>query len=533
MLDSFGGVRLAFQCAREAALLWFVVGLGVGQVGLLLAKGLGGRHWVFWLRRCAVACGVFAVGTYVVLNLDSLRCFLIQQDEANILSISAATVRGLPMYHPPVSPDFSYSLMYGPVNFLIYAAALMAGGVDRFWILRASLVLAALGICVTLGVVVRRYVSLGSTVALLTFPVSVLLQRADISLSLRSDLWIVLFTSLAIASSLLPAGEIVAIVLTGVFGGLVVGLKITAATALLFPLYVLYRRFGLRAAGCCVAVVIGVFFAPFLIPNVSLRGYVDWILFTRTEGLSALSMTYNVFFATFLVSPLLMMEWTLLRYGRAFRSRMPEFGIIVFCLLIGVFTSKNGSGVYYLWHIVPSVVVYMAMAAKDLAELPEEVGAAPIYRVVVACTLFACTYVPRAFAYVRQSLMPPGVAAARQSIDRYLDEYKGRSTVQMGYGSVDGDYRTLLRYVLVYRGQPYALEGNTARFETRLLPFPRNVLEQMSTCRSGVWLVPHGQPPFDLWVFPDALREVFLRNYRIEQSDGVFDVWGCKRAGSD
>jgi hypothetical protein len=52
----------------------------------------------------------------------------------------------------------------------------------------------------------------------------------------------------------------------------------------------------------------------------------------------------------------------------------------------------------------------------------------------------------------------------------------------------------------------------------------------MSTCRSGVWLVPHGQAPFELWVFPEKLREVFLRNYRIGRSDGVFDAWVCKRA---
>jgi hypothetical protein len=100
----------------------------------------------------------------------------------------------------------------------------------------------------------------------------------------------------------------------------------------------------------------------------------------------------------------------------------------------------------------------------------------------------------------------------------------------MGYGSIDGDYRTSPRYVLVYKGQPYTLEGNTGRFETMLLPFPVNVLNQMEHCKDDVWLVPHSQEPFDLWVFRDDLRRTFVQNYRIDKNDGIYDAWVCNHA---
>lgn len=481
------------------------------------------------MRRCAFAAGVLVLCTYLAITLDSLRCFLIQQGEANIISISAASLRGLPMYHSPFSPNLSYSLMYGPVTFLIYRVALVAGGINHFWIMRASVVMASVGVCAALFLLLRRFVSAVTAVALLTFPLSILLQHPENSLSIRSDIWIVLFTALAILSSFLEV-EPLAVLLTGICGGLIIGLKISAATAILFPLLLLYRRFGLRASAYSLLTIIAIAFAPFALSNVSLTSYIAWIVFVRSEGISIASMFSNVLFAIFLLSPCLMMELYMRRFGLAFRDRVPEFLIIVFCVIPAVLTSKYGSGLHYLWHIVPSIVVYIALIARDMATVPDEERGLPIYYVAVACTLFACVYVPRAYGYVRISMMPPGIALARQSIDRYLELYRGHSSVQMGYGSVDGDDLSDLRYVLVYQGQPYTLEGNTARFETMLLPFPDNVLKQMDNCKDDVWLVPHSEKPFDLWVFRDSLRSAFLRNYAVDRTDGVYDAWVCNPA---
>lgn len=313
-------------------------------------------------------------------------------------------------------------------------------------------------------------------------------------------------------------------------GGAIIALKISAAPAILFPLLLLYRKFGLRAPACALLATITTTLAPFAISNISLHNYISWIVFTRSEGISVASASSNVLFAIFLIAPCLIMERYMHRFGLAFKNRIPEFLIILLSLSAAVLTSKNGSGVHYLWHIVPSIVVYMAFIAKDMSAVPDEDRAIPVYSIAIACTLFACVNLPRAYAHIKTTLMPPGIAVARRSVDRYLDLYRDRSSVQMGYGSVDGDERTLIRYRLVSKGQPYQIEGNTGRLETALLPFPVDVLHQMSTCKNDVWLVPHSQMPFELWVFPNSLRRTFVENYRIDRTDGVYDAWVCNHA---
>ena len=530
-ISSYGRLKSLLHHLREFPLVWFAIGLGFARLGILISNAFSAEHRFIRLRRCAFVASVFVLCAYLTITLDSLRCLMIQQDEANIISISAATLRGLPMYHLPVSPDFSYSLMYGPLTFLIYSVALVAGGVTHFWIMRGAVVIAALLLCWALFFLLRKFVSAITAVTLLAFPLSVLLQHPEISLSMRSDVWIFLFTALAIISSFLEV-EFLAVLFAGICGGAIIGLKISAAPAILFPLLLLYRKFGIRALAFSLLTTIATTLAPFAIPDISWHNYIAWIVFTRSEGISVASASSNVLFAIFLISPCLIMELYMRRFGLAFRNRIPEFLIILLCLSLAVLTSKNGSGVHYLWHVVPSIVVYMALVAKEMSAIPNEDRATPIYYIAVACTLFACVNLPRAYGYIKSSIMPPGIAVARQSIDKYLDLYRDRSSVQMGYGSVDGDYRPLIRYLLVYKGQPYRIEGNTGRLETALLPFPVNVLHQMSSCTNDVWLVPHAQMPFELWVFPNSLRTTFLQNYSVDRTDGGYDSWVCNRAAT-
>jgi hypothetical protein len=524
--DPYGSAKSLFRDIRECPLAWFAIGLGVAWIGVFLSKCLPAIRRYAWLRSTAFAAGMFVVCAYVAITLDSLRSFMIPQDEANILSISAATLHGLPMYHLPASPDYSYSLMYGPFTFLISCVALVAGGVNHFWIVRVTAVLASLGACAALLLLLRRFVTSVTAVALLAFPLSILLQHTEVSLSIHADIWIFLFSTLAVLSSLLEA-ELLAIILTGICGGVLVGLKITAAPAILFPLWMLYRRFGIRPVFYSLLAVIAVSFAPFAVPNISLHNYIAWILFTRTEGISLSSAMSNALFAVFLISPALLMELYMRHFGSAFRRRVPEFLIILLCLFVAVLTSKNGSGLHYLWHVVPSIVAYMAFIARDMSQVPDERRVLPVYYIALGCLLFTCVNIRRAYEYIELPIMPANVAAAQQSIRRYLNIYRGRSSVQMGYGSDDGDYRTLLRYELVYKGQPYWIEGNTGRFETRMLPFPANVFGQMEHCKDDVWLIPHGQEPFELGIFPDRLRKTFVRNYSIDRTDGIFDAWTC------
>jgi hypothetical protein len=119
----------------------------IARLSILLGSTSSHQSRSVLLRRLASAAGLLIRCAHLAITLSSLRCFTIQQDESNILIISAAGLRSLPIYNPPASPDSSYSLMYGPVTFLIYSVASIAGGIDHFWIVRAAVVIANLGLC--------------------------------------------------------------------------------------------------------------------------------------------------------------------------------------------------------------------------------------------------------------------------------------------------------------------------------------------------------------------------------------------------
>jgi hypothetical protein len=511
---------------RETPLTWFLAGCLLAGISLFAILRRSPLHCFHLLRNLAFLAGSLAFLVYMALSLYSMGCFMLQADEANILAVAASTHHGLPMYYAPGAADTNVSLMYGPVTFLIYRTALVAGGVNHFWMLRSLVVAAGLGLFAALYVLLRRFVARSTSVAMFAFPASILMQHPWNSIGIRSDIWIMLCAALAMLCAFLDS-EIAALVLTGVLGGLVLSLKISAGPAILLPLIVLYRRFGPRGFFLPVPVAAIVAILPFASSTTSLHNYLAWVAYTRMEGLSPRHLWLNGFFALFLIAPCLLMELFLSRYGKAFRNRAPEFLVIVLGLLLGISTSKPGSGPWYFWHLVPSVIVYLGLTMKHLNEIPLRDRAIPVYLIAAGCTLLTCINVPRACQVVHSSLMPPSFALARQDLNRYLEVYRGRSSLQMADGSVPDDESTRLRYILVYQGQPYTIDGNTGRFETRLLPFPVKVLDRMAACTDDVWLVPHAQQPFDIYIFPPILRTTFLANYRIDRTSDIYDAWVC------
>lgn len=129
---------------RELPLVWFLIGaLFAGLCILVLRRTEPSRRLVY-LRRLAMGAGLLTSAIFVVLSLYSIHSYMLDgADEADILSIATASLHGQPMYHAVNSPNFSYSMLYGPLTFLIYRVGLVIGG-GRFWVLRAMLVAANL-----------------------------------------------------------------------------------------------------------------------------------------------------------------------------------------------------------------------------------------------------------------------------------------------------------------------------------------------------------------------------------------------------
>ena len=125
-------------------------------------------------------------------------------------------------------------------------------------------------------------------------------------------------------------------------------------------------------------------------------------------------------------------------------------------------------------------------------------------------------------------------------------------TIEMGYGDLksytDPDYRvTYFRPALVFAGNPLTIDP-VALDDAELsgIQIPDSTLQYLGACKTRIWLVPKGAPPFVLLniyslmndaalpkepLFSAAFRNIFLQRYQKQGSSRYFDVWECAPSG--
>lgn len=458
----------------------------------------------------------------------SIHTYMLDQDEADILSIAVASWHGQPMYHGTHSQHFTYSMIYGPLTFLVYRFGLLIGN-GRFWVLRAMLVAANVLLCFVLFSMFRRSgLRRGSAFALLSLPISQLLVVIKCQFSLRSDVWIVLAMALA-ARSVLIESDMLAAVLTGLFAGLAIGFKATVGLAFLLLILMVYRRSGRKFAAVTAAVGTLTALAPFLLPNISLRNYWSWLTVAKHEGVSASMLSTLLAYAVFMVLPIVVLRicgiapWP----GRSGWRALPEIGLLTFCLLaVTLVAAKPGAGVWHFWQLMPVVAVYVALAVAGSTATEAKLACA-LAVIALGSTAVALRYVPRDIYILKAPSVEERevLRLGHEEIAAYLQRYRGRS-VQMGFGDQRYEPVETLRYIPVMHGQPYTVDS---RFEIFFQPFPPGVLQKMDACTNDVWLIPHSEQPFVLpYILPPVLHETFIRDYAIEEHGRVLDAWVCK-----
>jgi len=514
---------------RELPLVWFLIGALFAGLCILLLRRTESSWRLVYLRRLAMGAGLLTLAIFVALNLYSIRSYMLDADEADILSIAMASLHGQPMYHAVNSPNFSYSMIYGPLTFLIYRVGLVIGD-GRFWVLRAMLVVANLLLCCVLYSTFRKVVRRDTALALMALPLCQLLVQVKYAFGLRPDAWIVLAMALAVRSTLIDA-DLTAAVLTGFFAGIAIDLKATVGLAFLLLLLMLYRRSGSKPVAIAAGVATVTALIPFALPNISLVDYWLWLTVAGHEGVSVGMVGWSLAYAIFMILPLVVFRlcginpWP----GTPGRRSLPEIALFICCLLAAVaVASKPGAGIWHFWQLMPILAAYVALAAGRSQTSNTERVAYAILIVTLGSTAVALPYVRRDIS----TLKAPSAAVLEQlslgerQIGDYLNLYRGR-TIQVGYGRWHSPVESL-RYIPVLHGQPYTLDGSE-RLEVFLVRFPYRVLEKMNHCTDDVWLIPHGERPFTFYyVFPPELHDTFVRDYAIEQRGAAFDAWVCK-----
>lgn len=542
MLDS----PTLFRAARLVAALGALA--IVATLQMTLAPGLLGRarHLLSSARlQVTAALLLLAVFAGLLITNTAFPGYL-DQAEPNIASVAWLVRNGAPLYHTFDSAS-RYSLLYGPGAYLPYSAGLWAGGGSALSV-KCVVLLANVVMLYFLWRIARSFVDTPrALVALCVILLFILLPRPNHYLfQARADILILAATVIALFGATRPAG----------FGGpaaLALGTAFiidTKATAVIYalPLFALVlQRRGFRTAFIAGVATPAVAFLPFLLPNVSLNQYAQWLRSATGHPSSMADLKSTLLTLPILLAPLLLVAgpapWRDQGLMTWLRKNVLVVLAMLFCMTLAVLASTRiGAGSHHLLPFIPLLgFLYMELrqasngyVSRAWPRLSFYAGAG-LAIVVVARVAGGLVEICAPWRFWNDAI------EVRNELRSAMARH-GAGKVGMGYGDRP-DLLTYFRPDLVFAGQRLVID-DVALSDMSMdgMGIPAATVTALDDCATPVWLIPRGQQPFmepslfagyypDLVahdpLFSAAFREAFSSRYRKSDSTGHFDVWVC------
>jgi hypothetical protein len=507
----------------------------------------------FWLPFCVVL-----VVAYVVIQVYSTAYLgYLGHVEPNIASVSFILLKGAPLYHS-LSSAQRYSVLYGPFTYLPYTLALRAGGAN---ILSLKLVVLLANLCLLwlLWCCYRKLLDASNTLLLITVVVAFFQYSPGYVFEVRGDILIVLSVALGLFAVLRTSSWVSAFLLA-LACGVAFDIKFTALFYFV-PLYVLFiRRYGWRPAAWA-SIGAGAFaLAPFLFPQISVVAYLQWLHVASRHPISRGEIARVLKVLVVVCSPFALLLWQLAQRGRSLlasylnenRSFLLALGSCV--AAVAVSASTIGAGPHHLMPFYP-------LGGYVCADVYRKIKAATVARSAGSRLSFIplfCFWLATALATRLGTDFPSTVSpfftsrsravAVTSDLDMVMKDHPG-AKIEMGYGDWNKYELTYFRPALVFAGNPLTIDPD-ALDDMQLSGVdntPRSTLEYLKACKTQIWLIPKGDPPFvmvnvfsliDSRVFParplfsNEFRRIFFEHYRKQGSSNYFDIWECG-TGSD
>jgi hypothetical protein len=526
----------------------------------LLHRLAGDRNIPF--RRIFFLCGGFCIGVFAFINIANIfRPGVFWHDEAHILVVAAAYLKGEPMYPAFTAPDF-YALVYGPLTYLVYVPFL-AGFQHPIAAMRVGTLAVNLANLALIFLILRERLSRSAALALLSLAIVPLLSMSPVLLGTRGDSWLLFCFSLAVFSTL-RRNWIVAAMVSGILGALAIDFKPTVVPVVCLMLAMVYRRHGLRALLTAGFTSVACVLALFRLPGISLSNYLGWLVLSSHRRIINQTLMDTLMAAILLLLPIVF----LVVFGSR-PERRREFGLILpilcgFALVTCVITgSKDGAGVWHLWPMLPFMLLWTAheaslrgvdsQSSSSVISNENDSVARPastrtlcvVAAIALAATLVTLRYGFRDIRIVHaqdQAQQRVAQRAALNAIDTLTSRSFSGHNLAMGYGTDSGDYRSSLRFELSLERQEYFFDENAfiEGFKEGL-PIPASVVQRILGCKD-IWLIPHGDVPFSTlkagvlpivdtpYLFPDMIRLHFTQSHTLLESGDIYDLWGCSYA---
>ncbi|HEX4998290.1 MAG TPA: hypothetical protein VFY29_08695 [Terriglobia bacterium] len=456
--------------------------------------------------------------------------------EPTVAVMSALTLQGRQIYPSWQGGEGIYGTVYGPALLLIQAGALLVGrsilatkiaGVVASW---AALLVWSIEVWHLTRDFLLTYVGVGLAFLFL-------LPQGYFVYWNRPEPFLLLVTALSLPALRLPRFQ--AAVASGVLAGIAFGLK-PYAVLLLAPVML---RLALRETSVGEALRIGALStlsmlvlagAPFLLPNVSLWGYIARLKIVAQQGLLLPGLRTNMMLLTAMIAPAAAIYFFRRpRWSREIKGY--ALALMASIVVVGVFGAKNGAGSYYLLPFLP-LAIHLAIEAADMTRHRDARATTLRGTAVWLFVAYLCFWGP--FALAQNSAMNRALANTSDAgmAIRELDEiYADYPQAEMGVSD-------LANYRWTYYRVVGALRGSDVRFEVPFLMDLRAAgVEDAGTtrlvegCHVPQWILPAHGSPFAIVslfepvspIFTDRFRRVFAENYRIVFRGRYYTVWSC------
>lgn len=464
--------------------------------------------------------------------------------EANVASVSWLFHQGQALY-PELNAAERYINNYGALSYVIQSGFL---ALLRPSIFSAKIAgsLAGLSSLTLIFLLIRHRLGLksaifGSAIVSLCF-----LAQTSASGLLAASFWVrpdalLLFFTVLGLFLVVRGTRSIAVFGSAIALGISTNLKITAFLHFI-PIYVLLLyRFGL--ASVLISSIVTLFvtaFPYFIFPQISFTSYWTWLQQVRLKGIKSEQIPKNLLWTGFVALPIAIALLQLPNFD-SFKRWFPKYWLYCITLMMGivinaVISSTRGALENNMLPFVP-LLVYLAIELFHLSSkrskwiAPIGLSAAIAFTLSIGLAVYSTEV-----KFISRMTTAPGQQAIAD-LNRIMTANPNR-TIGMGYGAVSYQLSTY-RPQLVFAGNPYLLDSASLMEmqASGLNNTPEGTLNALRTCQTEIWLVPKGNPPFQVYsyypplqkLFSDEFRRTFAEHYDRQSTTEFYDAWVCKR----
>lgn len=458
--------------------------------------------------------------------------------EVCMSSVSWLFYNGYPIYTDLNAPA-RYSLEHGPIIYMLIGGLMKLFG-PSFFSAKLTSILAVIAIMGMSWNWVKNFADTKTSFWLLGLEAWILLRWYNFYFN-RPDSLMVLCAISGMYFATTAKRRTYAMIGTAISLGVLINLKADGIFPAIPVLILLYQRLGWKDFLNTCAIMTGIVLLPFMLHNISLPNYIQWISAATAHGFS---------FKTFLrtMGIVLLYFLGILSFGFYRGSNLVKFykenmifiaGIVISSIVLAVISSKHGSGSNHIAPLIPAMMYLLIMVINANRTTDDLYKFTPCHKagyvsIIIICFILVGNGINGQMRTAKDvaSLSMPG----EMINDLYLtnSKYKGNA-IMVGYG----DRETYLLYrqlvpLMVFDGNPYLFDACALMdMQYSGMKIPDSTINAIKEGEVKIWLIPKGNSPFTLTnyydhklsLFDEPFRQTFFANYKLIERTKYFDVW--------